>query len=215
MISETIIRSFFGEALSFAETSEKVHQELLPRLVSYYTLHGHIVLALGEAVAYIYDNRLPEHHDIYNLPGNHYLILPVLKAFPKDVLLEALHDAKKDNLDLRTGDGQNFLQEVTAAVKHVHAFLLKYHQSRRKFGAERPEPEFPCFEELQKFHECSRKPAHASKSEAEAHRNTGQVAYLCTHCSQWHKGHPSLMPELSRDDQERKYRRTWRRYHDI
>lgn len=185
------------------------------QLIDYYTRHGLHCDSIGQAVSYIYDNELSEHHDIYGLGESGYFILPAKKAFPKDVLLTTLREHRAHQEDLSGAGFQEFIEQLTRSIQAVHAALGELRQSRRKFDGFKPEPEFPSFAELKEFHECRRKVSHGSFAEAMDSLSEGQRAYQCNHCSSWHKGHPPILDSVPQEAMERRYKRTWRRYHDL
>lgn len=206
--------SVIEQALS-GSALPSIREPLKRQLLDYYTRYGIHCDELGQSVSYIYDNELSEHHDIYTLGEAGYFILPAKKAFPKDVLLGMLreHRAKQD--DLSSAGFQDFITHLTRSIQAVHNALGGLLQSRRKFDGYKPEPVFPSFGELKEFHECRRKVSHGSFTEAMDSLSEGQRAYQCIHCSSWHKGHPPILDSVPQEAMERRYKRTWRRYHGI
>lgn len=186
------------------------------QLFDYYSRHGRQLNSIAEAVRYVYDNELTEHHDIYELGEKLYLVLPSLRAFPKDVLLTILREQRTLYPDLTGSEFQEAIRGTTKAIQSVHNHLLTFRKSRRKFSGFKPEPEFPPFEELKLFHECKRKISYLTEAEADTQsRDDEQNAYVCDHCSAWHNGHSSKLAYISAEAMEKRYKRTWRRYHEV
>lgn len=208
-LDKVIEQALSGSALP------SIREPLKRQLIVYYSRHGIHCDSIGQAVYYVYDNELSEHHDIFGLGEAGYFILPAKKVFPKDVLLTTLRDYRTKQEDLSTAGFQEFITQLTRSIQAVHTALGELRQSRRKFDGFKPEPEFPSFDELKEFHECRRKVSHGSFEEAKASSGEGQRAYQCNHCSSWHKGHPPILDSITPEAMERRYKRTWRRYHGI
>lgn len=184
------------------------------KLCRYYS-QGVFITGFKDAIGYVYDNELPDYHDIFDLSDSMFLILPSSWSFPKDCLLRSIEELRAGGIDSAGQDFQDSIASLTAGVKLAHQHMLSLRNSRRRAAEVKNLPEFPDFETLREFHECSRKTKHRSREETEQHLNAGQRAYACSHCSTWHKGHPPGSYTHPREVMERRYRRTWRRYMDV
>lgn len=212
--SEQALRHAMDEALCDWNAPAEMHAGLTSKLCRYYS-QGIFITGFKDAIGYIYDNELPDYHDIFDLGDSLFLILPGNLTFPKDCLLRSIEELHAAGMEPSEAEFQEKIGMLIAGVKLAHQHMALLRNSRRRAGDVKDVPEFPDFETLRKFYECGRKTKHPSRSDAERRLNTGQRPYACSHCSSWHKGHPPGSYVHSREVMERRYQRTWRRYMNI
>jgi hypothetical protein len=211
---EQALKQAMDEALTSWKAPAEMKVSLNDKLCRYYS-QGVFISGFKDAIGYIYDNELPDYHDIFDLTGGLFLILSGSLAFPKECLLRSIEELRAGGVNPAGTEFQESMNLLVSGVKLAHQHMLSLRNSRRRAGEVREIPNFPDFETLRKFHECSRKTKHASLDDAEESLNAGQRAYACSHCSSWHKGHPPGFYSHPREVMERRYQRTWRRYMDV
>lgn len=208
VIAEIVTEAFTGTALTKSDETK-----LFTSIVSYYKKFALFFPTELEANNHIYGNRLKENHSVYRAKGSCFVIPSRLN--PADVAKPVTATIAKKYVNQPQTIPAHILP-VTETVNKVREVFASYRLSKRKFTVEgNDSPVFPSEFILQKFYECGRKAVYSTQHTAVQHVETGNNAYQCKWCGNWHQGRQPTGEFVPHDMRVHRWEQAWRRHNHV
>lgn len=151
-----------------------------------------------------------DHYDFFVAHSSQNFVIDV--GTPPMHLLKSLHRYERQELHIKLQNIGNLVKALKKLLKSEYIYT-----TRRATGSnEVQEVEYPPFEQLKFFYECSRKIKYISFEEGSERLESGNHVYLCPTCNHYHQGRPrqaTTVQEPELEEMLRRYQRIWRQYH--